>query len=50
MQTPGRLVARRDVAAELPAMFKEIKISPVRPELAEKLSDYAQQLRSLFGG
>lgn len=48
-RTPGRFVARNDVAAEQPAAFKEIKMAPVNPALAEKLDEYAKQLRSIFG-
>ena len=48
-RTPGRFVARTDVAAEQPAAFKEIKIAPVNPALAEKLEEYARQLRAIFG-
>lgn len=50
MQTPGRLVARGDVANEQAAMLKQLKIIPVNPALAEKLDEYAKQLRSIFGG
>ena len=50
MQTPGRLVARGDVANEQAAMLKKLKIIPVNPALAEKLDEYAKQLRSIFGG
>jgi iron(III) transport system substrate-binding protein len=49
MQTPGRLVARGDLAAEQAAMVKELKIVPVNPALAEKLDEYAKQLRAIFG-
>lgn len=49
MQTPGRLVARGDLANEQAAMLKALKIVPVHPELAEKLDEYAKQLRSIFG-
>ncbi len=49
MQTPGRLVARGDLANEQAAMLKQLKIVPVHPELAEKLDEYAKQLRSIFG-
>lgn len=50
MQTPGRLVARGDVANEQAAMLRKLKIIPVNPALAEKLDEYAKQLRSIFGG
>lgn len=50
MQTPGRLVARSDLVNEQAAMLKELKIVPVNPALAEKLNEYAKQLRSIFGG
>ncbi len=49
MQTPGRMVARSDLANEQAAMLKELKIVPVQPSLAEKLDEYARQLRSIFG-
>ena len=50
MQTPGRLIARSDFAVEQSAMFKEIKMVPVNPALAEKLGEYSKQLRAIFGG
>jgi hypothetical protein len=50
MQTPGRLIARGDLANEQAAMLKGLKIVPVDPTLAEKLDEYAKQLRSIFGG
>ena len=37
MQTPGRLIARGDLANEQAAMLKGLKIIPVDPALAEKL-------------
>ena len=46
----GRLVARTDLASEQPAAIKQIKMVPVNPELAEKMNDYAKQLREIFGG
>jgi ABC-type Fe3+ transport system, periplasmic component len=49
MQTPGRLVARADVANEQGAMLKKLKIIAVNPALAEKLDEYAKQLRAIFG-
>jgi iron(III) transport system substrate-binding protein len=49
MRTPGRLVARADLAAEQADLIKEVKIAPVNPALAEKLGEYAKQLRSIFG-
>jgi ABC-type Fe3+ transport system substrate-binding protein len=48
MQTPGRLVARSDMAAEQPAAMRQLKIVPVDPGLAEKLDYYAKQLRAIF--
>ena len=50
MQTPGRHIARGDLANEQAAMLKDLKIVPVNPALAEKLDEYAKQLRSIFGG
>ena len=50
MQTPGRLVARGDLANDQAAMLNQLKIVPVNPGLAEKLNEYAKQLRSIFGG
>jgi iron(III) transport system substrate-binding protein len=50
MQTPGRMIARGDLANEQAAMLKELKIVPVSPSLAEKLDEYAKQLRAIFGG
>ena len=49
MQTPGRMVARSDLANEQAAMLRELKIVPVNPSLAEKLDEYAKQLRAIFG-
>jgi iron(III) transport system substrate-binding protein len=49
MQTPGRMSARGDFTNEQAAMLKDLKIVPVHPSLAEKLDDYAKQLRSIFG-
>jgi iron(III) transport system substrate-binding protein len=49
MQTPGRLVARRDLANEQANLLKELKIVPVNPALADKLDEYAKQLRAIFG-
>jgi hypothetical protein len=43
-------VARTDLASEQPAAIRQIKMVPVNPELAEKMSDYAKQLRTIFGG
>jgi len=48
-QSFGRLVSRNDLALEQPAAIKDIKMVPVHPELAEKLSDYAKQFRTIFG-
>jgi ABC-type Fe3+ transport system substrate-binding protein len=50
MQTPGRLVARTDLANEQVAMLQKLRIVPVNPALAEKLDEYAKQLRAIFGG
>src|SRR5262249_6852078 len=47
-QSFGRLVARADLALEL-AAIRDIKMVPVHPALAEKLSDYAKQFRMIFG-
>jgi iron(III) transport system substrate-binding protein len=49
MQTPGRHSARMDFTNEQSAMLKDLKIMPVNPALAEKLDEYAKQLRSIFG-
>jgi len=49
MQTPGRLIARSDLANEQAAMLQGLKIVPVNPALAEKLDEYATQLRKIFG-
>lgn len=49
MQTPGRHVARSDLVGEHSPMLKELKIVPVNPALAEKLDEYAKQLRTIFG-
>ena len=49
MQTPGRNSARADFNNDQSAMLKGLKIVPVNPELAEKLEDYAKQLRQIFG-
>ena len=48
-QTPGRFVARADLAAEASSATREIKMVPVNPALAERLDDYAKQLRTIFG-
>lgn len=45
----GRLVAREDLAPEQPAALKGIKLVAVNPALAEKMNDYAKQLRAIFG-
>jgi iron(III) transport system substrate-binding protein len=45
----GRLVAQADLASEQPAAMKEIKMIPVNPALAEKMEEFAKQLRSIFG-
>jgi iron(III) transport system substrate-binding protein len=50
MQTPGRHVARTDLASEHSPMLKSLKIAPVNPALAEKLDEYAKQMRAIFGG
>lgn len=49
MRTPGRLVARADLAPEQADLIKEVKMAPVNPALAEKLGEYAKQLRSILG-
>jgi len=49
MQTPGRHIARGDLANEAAVMLKDLKIVPVNPALAEKLSEYAKQMRGIFG-
>jgi iron(III) transport system substrate-binding protein len=49
MKTPGRLVAREDLEREQSDLKKKVKMVPVDPSLAEKLGDYAKQLRSIFG-
>jgi iron(III) transport system substrate-binding protein len=49
-QSFGRLVARNDLASEQPTAIRQIRMVPVNPELAEKLNDYAKQLRTIFGG
>jgi iron(III) transport system substrate-binding protein len=49
VQTPGRHVARRDVAGNQSTRLKELRIVPVNPALAERLDEYAKQLRSIFG-
>jgi len=50
IQTPGRHVAHRDLANDHTARLKDLTIAPVNPALAEKLDQYAKQLRSIFGG
>jgi iron(III) transport system substrate-binding protein len=45
----GRLVARTDLVSEQPAAIRQIRMVPVNPELAEKMNDYAKQLRTIFG-
>jgi ABC-type Fe3+ transport system substrate-binding protein len=49
MQAPGRLVARRDLASEQSLMSERVQMVPVKPALADRLSDYANQLRVIFG-
>jgi iron(III) transport system substrate-binding protein len=49
MQTPGRHIARGDLANEQAAMLRDLKIVPVNPSLAEKLDEYAKQMRGIFG-
>ena len=49
MRTPGRLVARSDLDNEQADMLKRLNVVPVDPALAEKLKEYAEQLRSIFG-
>lgn len=48
-QTPGRFIARADLTGEPARAKKEIKMAPVNPALADKLDDYAKQLRAIFG-
>lgn len=45
----GRLVARGDLAPDQPQALKGIKLVAVNPALAEKMNDYARQLRTIFG-
>jgi iron(III) transport system substrate-binding protein len=47
-QNFGRLVARADLAPEQPAAIKGVKMVAVNPALAEKMNDYAKQLRTIF--
>lgn len=49
MQTPGRHVARRDVPNDHSPRLKDLQIVPVNPALAERLDEYAKQLRTIFG-
>lgn len=49
MQAPGRWVARRDLAAEQSPRINRINMVPVKPALADKLDEYAKQLRTIFG-
>ena len=46
MRTPGRLVARADLAPEQADLLKEVKIAPVNPALAEKLGEYAKPAKT----
>jgi iron(III) transport system substrate-binding protein len=48
-QSFGRLVARTDLASDQPPAVRQIKMAPVNPELAEKMNEYAKQLRTIFG-
>lgn len=50
MQTPGRHVARRDMSNDHSARLKDVQTVPVNPALAERLDEYAKQLRAIFGG
>jgi iron(III) transport system substrate-binding protein len=50
MQTPGRHVAHRELSNDHTARLKDLTIAPVNPGLAEKLDEYAKQLRAIFGG
>jgi len=50
MQTPGRHIARGDLVKEAATMLKDLRIVPVNPALAEKLDEYAKQMRGIFGG
>lgn len=44
----GRLVARSDFAREQAAVIQGVKMVPVNPALAEKMDEYAKQLREIF--
>ena len=48
-QNFGRLVARADLGPEQPTAIKGIKTVAVNPALAEKMSEYARQMRTIFG-
>jgi iron(III) transport system substrate-binding protein len=48
MQAPGRRVARQDLAAQS-TKYPAIKMVPVNPALADRLDEYATQLRAIFG-
>jgi iron(III) transport system substrate-binding protein len=48
MQAPGRRVARQDLA-EPSSKYQSIKMVPVKPALADRLDEYATQLRAIFG-
>jgi iron(III) transport system substrate-binding protein len=50
MQGFGRLVARKELTAAQPGVVKEVDFVPVNPALAEKMEEYAGQLRAIFGG
>lgn len=50
MQTPGRHVAHHEIPNTHTARLKDLTIAPVNPALAEKLDEYAKQLRAIFGG
>jgi len=48
MQAPGRRVARQDLVGQS-TKDQSIKMVPVKPALADRLDDYANQLRAIFG-
>ncbi len=48
MEAPGRRVARQDLA-EQSTQYRPIKMVPVKPALADRLDEYAGQLRAIFG-
>ncbi len=48
MRAPGRRVARQDLVGQS-TKDQSIKMVPVKPALADRLDDYANQLRAIFG-